>query len=59
MNHSIGCGTGSGLTSLILHAQRLNIGYNKKIRMDLAIYSFSNLHSNNYIEIYNALLSIH
>ncbi len=57
MNHSIGGGTGSGLASLIL--EKLNIDYNKKIRMNLPIFSFGNLHSNNYIEIYNALLSIY
>ena len=55
INHSVGGGTGSGLTALLL--ERLTVDYRKKINMDFEI--FSNQDSRNTMQVYNELFSLH
>ena len=59
INHSVGGGTGSGLTALIL--DNISSDYEKKIKITFPIYPFYQHHSrsNCVVEPYNALLNMH
>ncbi len=59
INHAIGGGTGSGLTTLML--ERLAVDYRKKCKIGFPIYPFytNHLRSNCVIEPYNSLLTTH
>ena len=56
MYHSINGGTGSGLGTLLL--QRLSVEYNKKTKINYAIFPSAQI-STNIVETYNAVLSLH
>jgi len=53
--NSIGGGTGSGLSSLLL--ERLSVDYSKKIKFGINIYPHANLTSS-VVEPYNSLLAV-
>jgi len=54
--HSFGGGTGSGLTSLL--AERLAVDYDKKTKIEFAVYPSSQLASA-VVEPYNSVLAFH
>uniref|UniRef100_A0A1A9WTM7 Tubulin alpha chain n=1 Tax=Glossina brevipalpis TaxID=37001 RepID=A0A1A9WTM7_9MUSC len=54
--HSLGGGTGSGFTSLLI--QRLSSDYSKKCKLDFAVYPSPKI-STAVVEPYNALLTTH
>jgi len=54
--HSVGGGTGSGFTSLLL--ERMSLEYGKMNKLDFCIYP-SPHHSTSVVEPYNAVLSTH
>ncbi|KAK4883461.1 hypothetical protein RN001_006780 [Aquatica leii] len=54
--HSFGGGTGSGFTSLLM--ERLSVDYEKKSKLEVAIYPASQI-STAVVEPYNAVLTTH
>lgn len=54
--HSLGGGTGSGFTSLLM--ERLSMDYSKKCKLDFAVYPSPKV-STAVVEPYNALLTTH